>query len=83
MIPFYPSGRFRYSYLLVDDEKINPMDSKMQNEMMDQLGRAVESIPSPDLSHTWAQAPIRLEDALGRFILIPSEYDWDVRFVIL
>ena len=58
----------------------------MQNEMMDQvdqLAKAVESLPSPDLSHTWAQAPIRLEDALGRFTLIPSEYDWDVRFVIL
>jgi hypothetical protein len=26
----------------------------------------------------WAQAPVKFEDALGRVIPIPSEYDWDV-----
>jgi hypothetical protein len=55
----------------------------MQNEMMDQFAKAVESLPSPDTSHTWAQAPIRFEDALGRVIPIPSEYDWDVRLITL
>lgn len=34
--------------------------------------------PHPDLDHTWAQSPVKFEDALGRRFLIPSEYDWDV-----
>lgn len=34
--------------------------------------------PSPNLQHTWFQEPIRFEDALGRIIPIPSEYNWGV-----
>ena len=32
--------------------------------------------PSPDLRHTWLQDPVRLEDPLGRYIPIPSEYSF-------
>jgi len=35
-------------------------------------------LPTPDLQFTWAQAPVRLEDALGRIIPVASEYDWEV-----
>lgn len=31
-----------------------------------------------DLQHTWFQEPIRFEDAFGRVIPIPSEYEWSV-----
>ena len=34
--------------------------------------------PHPDTSHTWFQEPVRFEDALGRIIPIPSEYNWSV-----
>ncbi|KAH0558470.1 hypothetical protein GP486_004875 [Trichoglossum hirsutum] len=30
----------------------------------------------PDLRFTWAQDPCRLEDALGRVIVVPSEYEY-------
>ena len=33
---------------------------------------------SPDLRYTWFQEPIRFEDAVGRIIPIPSEYNWSV-----
>jgi hypothetical protein len=45
---------------------------------MDMFAKALEHLPSPDLRHTWAQAPVKFEDALGRIIPVPSEYDWDV-----
>ena len=32
--------------------------------------------PCPDLRHTWFQSPVKLEDALGRILPIPSEYDY-------
>ena len=47
--------------------------------MMDMLKASEKNIVPPDLRFTWVQAPVRLEDALGRVIPIPSEYDWDVR----
>lgn len=34
--------------------------------------------PSPELRYTWVQEPVRFEDALGRVIPIPSEYNWGV-----
>lgn len=34
------------------------------------------SSPSPELRYTWAQEPIRFEDAMGRVIPILSEYNW-------
>ncbi|KAE9376260.1 hypothetical protein N431DRAFT_400365 [Stipitochalara longipes BDJ] len=48
-----------------------------QNEIMSQLAKASQSLPPPDLDHTWAQSPFKFEDALGRRFVIPSEYDWD------
>jgi hypothetical protein len=36
-----------------------------------------KTIPSLDLQYTWAQKPVKLEDALGRIIPVPSEYDWN------
>jgi hypothetical protein len=47
--------------------------------LMDTLATLKNQPPSPNLRHTWAQAPAILEDALGRYITIPSEYDWEVR----
>jgi hypothetical protein len=37
-----------------------------------------ERLPIPHLQFTWAQAPVKLEDALGRTIPVPSEYGWEV-----
>jgi len=34
--------------------------------------------PTLNLRYTWAQDPIRFEDALGRVLPVPSEYDWKV-----
>jgi hypothetical protein len=42
------------------------------------LSKAMEQPPPLDTRHTWAQAPVTLEDALGRQIPVPSEYDWAV-----
>ncbi|TVY17790.1 Protein VTS1 [Lachnellula arida] len=50
---------------------------KAQSELMTNFSKTLENIPPPDLRHTWAQAPMEFEDALGRTIPIPSEYDWD------
>ena len=36
------------------------------------------SSPSPELRYTWVQEPVRFEDAMGRVIPIPSEYNWGV-----
>jgi len=54
------------------------MRRKAQSEMMEMFAKAVQNVPPPDLTHTWAQAPIKFEDALGRIMPVPSEYDWDV-----
>jgi hypothetical protein len=51
---------------------------KSQSEMIEKLSTVLHKLPDPDIRHTWAQAPVRFEDALGRIIPIPSEYDWDV-----
>jgi hypothetical protein len=46
--------------------------------MMDILKATENNKVSPDLRFTWVQDPVRFEDALGRVIPIPSEYDWEV-----
>jgi hypothetical protein len=51
---------------------------KMQSEMMDVFAMIMKSVPPPDLYYTWFQPPMILEDALGRVIIVPLEYDWDV-----
>ncbi|KAH8654461.1 hypothetical protein BGZ60DRAFT_154674 [Tricladium varicosporioides] len=50
---------------------------KSQNEMFTMFAKLLESLPPPDLRYTWAQAPVKFEDALGRVIPVPSEYGWD------
>jgi hypothetical protein len=56
---------------------------RTQAELMEVFAKAAQALPPPDLNYTWAQAPIRFEDALGRVIPVPSEYDWDVSFHML
>lgn len=41
------------------------------------------SSQSPELRYTWAQEPVRFEDALGRIFPIPSEYNWGVKYSIV
>jgi hypothetical protein len=48
--------------------------------MIEKLSKVLHKLPDPDIRHTWAQAPVRFEDALGRVMPIPSEYDWDVSY---
>lgn len=36
------------------------------------------SIDRPDSRFTWAQEPVKFEDALGRVIPVPSEYNYRV-----
>ncbi|PMD29355.1 hypothetical protein L207DRAFT_445554 [Hyaloscypha variabilis F] len=50
---------------------------KSQRDLLDMFGKALETLPPPDLRYTWAQAPVKFEDALGRILPVPSEYDWD------
>jgi hypothetical protein len=54
---------------------------KTQNELLEAFSKSMQSLPRPDLYHTWAQAPVKFEDALGRIIPIPSEYDGDVSLI--
>ena len=42
------------------------------------LIRLQDTIPSPDTQHTFFQAPCKFEDALGRPLPVPSEYDLEV-----
>lgn len=47
------------------------------NLLMDAPTALKNRPPFPDLRYTWAQAPAILEDALGRYITMSSEYDWE------
>ena len=47
-------------------------------KIMSFFAKLQTSIPSPETRHSWFQEPIRFEDALGRVIPIPSEYNWEV-----
>lgn len=49
-----------------------------QSEMIKLLSEATRNTQPLDTRHTWAQAPVKFEDALGRVFPVPSEYDWDV-----
>ena len=46
-------------------------------QIMSFIANHQASNPSPDLRYTWAQEPIRFEDAMGRVIPVPSEYNWE------
>lgn len=47
-------------------------------EILDRLVKMHAPSPNIDLRLTWAQSPVKFEDALGRVIPIPSEYNWDM-----
>ena len=42
------------------------------------LSKFPAATPAPDLRYTWVQAPVKLEDAFGRVLPVPSEYNWGV-----
>lgn len=50
----------------------------MNMQIMDLLMSQQNSRLAPDTQHTWFQQPIKFEDALGRVLPIPSEYNWGV-----
>jgi hypothetical protein len=45
---------------------------------MEMLSKTAQNSYPIDTRHTWAQDPVRFEDALGRIFPVPSEYDWTV-----
>ena len=47
-------------------------------QIMKILVKLQTSGPSPDLRYTWVQEPVKFEDAMGRVIPVPSEYNWGV-----
>lgn len=47
-------------------------------QIMSIVVKLQSSGPSPNLRYTWVQEPVRFEDAMGRLIPIPSEYNWAV-----
>ncbi|MCJ1261586.1 hypothetical protein MMC22_001451 [Lobaria immixta] len=47
-------------------------------QIIDLLMRQPRSGLAPDTQHTWFQQPVKFEDALGRVIPVPSEYNWGV-----
>ena len=50
----------------------------MDKLILDTLMRQEKSIKAPDLHHTWFQQPVKFEDALGRILPVPSEYNLGV-----
>ena len=48
-------------------------------QIMSFIAHMKTSTHSPELRYTWFQEPIRFEDAMGRVIPIPSEYNWEAR----
>ncbi|KAF8846426.1 hypothetical protein BDZ45DRAFT_609009 [Acephala macrosclerotiorum] len=53
------------------------------SKLMNVLVTLTEKLPPPNPQFTWAQAPVKLEDALGRIIPIPSEYDWGKVYAVI
>ena len=50
----------------------------MDKLILDMLMRQDRSTTAPDLHHTWFQQPVKFEDALGRILPVPSEYNLGV-----
>ncbi|KAL8915745.1 MAG: hypothetical protein Q9172_006709 [Xanthocarpia lactea] len=44
-------------------------------QILNLLTRLQHTTPTPDVHHTYFQAPCQFEDGLGRPLLVPSEYD--------
>ncbi len=51
-------------------------NSNMQ--ILDLLVRVQNTAPAPDVYHTYFQRPCEFEDALGRVLPVPPEYDFQV-----
>ena len=51
--------------------------------IIDTLVKLQSTSQTPDLQHTWFQQPVKFEDALGRVLPIPSEYNWSVYYTFL
>ncbi len=47
-------------------------------QILNLLIRLQYTPPTPDVHHTYFQAPCQFEDGLGRPLLVPSEYDLKV-----
>lgn len=47
-------------------------------QILDLLVRLQHTAPAPDVHHTYFQEPCRFEDALGRILPVPPEYDYQV-----
>lgn len=50
----------------------------MDQQIFDMLRRQQNTTTAPDLQHTWFQRPVKFEDALGRILPVPSEYNLGV-----
>lgn len=50
----------------------------MDKQIIDLLMRQQSTTTTPDLHHTWFQQPVKFEDALGRILPVPSEYNLGV-----
>ena len=50
--------------------------------IMDNIASLQTSNRLPDLRFTWVQELVRFEDALGRVLPVPSEYNWRVSNII-
>lgn len=51
-------------------------NSNMQ--ILDLLVRVQHTVPAPDVHHTYFQQPCEFEDALGRVLPVPPEYNFQV-----
>ena len=50
-------------------------------QILNILNRLHDQIPAPDIKHTYLQAPCKFEDALGRPLTVPPEYDLEVNAI--
>lgn len=50
----------------------------MDKQIIDILMRQQSTAIALDLHHTWFQQPVKFEDALGRILPVPSEYNLGV-----
>ena len=50
----------------------------VEKQIIDILIRQSSTTTASDLHHTWFQQPVKFEDALGRVLPVPSEYNLGV-----
>ncbi|KAL9114878.1 MAG: hypothetical protein Q9227_001121 [Pyrenula ochraceoflavens] len=66
--------------LLVDMMKKVSDSNTQSTQFFERMGSGHHSL---DLSHTWLQKPVRLEDPFGRYLTIPSEYSFDMMQAVI